>query len=129
MKGFAEEYEKKPYLIDFGGHFKEQLGDMIGIHPEITAIFCYNDLVAKQCIEFLNTVGVSVPDDISVISVDDTVIASAVSPPLTSIVHPKEKMGAAVAAAMLDIKDKKTEWPYKRVFEPEIIMRRSVKRI
>ncbi len=129
MKGFAEEFEKEPYLIDFGGHFKEQIGDMLGIHPEITAIFCYNDLVAKQCIEFLNTVGVSVPDDISVISVDDTVIASAVSPPLTSIVHPKEKMGAAVAAAMLDIKDKKTEWPYKRVFEPEIIMRRSVKRI
>lgn len=129
MKGFAEESEKEPYLIDFGGHFKEQIGGMLGIHPEITAIFCYNDLVAKQCIEFLNTVGVSVPDDISVISVDDTVIASAVSPPLTSIVHPKEKMGAAVAAAMLDIKDKKTEWPYKRVFEPEIIMRRSVKRI
>ncbi len=129
MRGFINELSEKPYLIDFGGHLKERLGDMLAIHPEITGIFCYNDLVAKQCIDFLNTTGLSIPEDISVISVDDTVIASAISPPLTSIVHPKEKMGAAVAAAMLDINDKKSEWPYRRIFEPEIVMRRSVERI
>lgn len=129
MKGFVDEIGEEPYLIDFGGRIKDQLGDMLNNHPEITAVFCYNDLVAKQCMEFFDTAGVIVPDDISVISVDDTVIASAVTPPLTSIVHPKEKIGTAVAAAMLDIKDKKIEWPYKRVFEPEIIMRRSVRKI
>ncbi len=129
MKGFISKLEKEPYLIDFSEHFTEQLSDMLHTHPDITGIFCYNDLVAKQCVEFLNTTALTIPDNISVISVDDTVIASAISPPLTSIIHPKEKMGAAVAASMLDIKDKKTEWPIKRIFEPEIVLRSSVRHI
>lgn len=129
MKGFVESLGHEPHLIDYESNFYEQFADMLKFHPEITGVFCYNDLAAKRCMDFLNTTDISVPDDISVISVDDTVIASAVSPPLTSIVHPKERMGTAVAAAMLDIKDKKIEWPYTRVFKPEIVMRRSVKRI
>ena len=127
--GFAEKLNAPPLLIDCCDDLKTRLPGMIALHPEITGIFCYNDLVAKECMEILADNNISVPDEISVISVDDTVIASTVTPPLTSIVHPKEKLGEAAAAALYEICTSGAEWPYKKIFTPELAVRRSVKKL
>lgn len=50
-----------------------------------TAIFCQNDRMAVGCYEALKELGLSVPEDISVIGYDDDELARHLSPPLTSM--------------------------------------------
>jgi len=124
-KGFSEELDTKPYIISHSKELEVSLSAMLKSHPEITGILCYNDNVAKDCYEILNRLSISVPDDISIVSVDDTVIASALSPALTSIVHPKGMLGEDAAKAILSIIQKKADWPYQKTFEPSLNIRKS----
>lgn len=66
-----------------------------------TAIFYFNDQIAIQAYEALQKNGLSVPEDLSIISVDNIPEAALVSPPLTTFNHPKYLMGKIVAEMML----------------------------
>jgi GntR family transcriptional regulator of arabinose operon len=92
---------------------------------EITALFCYNDEVAVQCLRILKNGGMVVPDDISVLGFDDTVLAVTVEPSLATIAHPKQIIGKLAAQVLLDLMDKKIPWPFVRVFKPRLIKRAS----
>jgi LacI family transcriptional regulator len=59
-----------------------------------TALLAQNDLVAIGAIDALQEVGLSVPDDISVIGFNGTEIGEVVSPRLTSIAVPLAEIGA-----------------------------------
>ncbi len=50
-----------------------------------TAIFCQNDRMAVGCYEALKELGLSIPEDVSVIGYDDDELARHLSPPLTSM--------------------------------------------
>ncbi|MBR5155278.1 MAG: substrate-binding domain-containing protein [Clostridia bacterium] len=129
LSGFKNILGEAPILIDFSPVLANDIKNTIAKTPNLTAFFCNNDIIAKQCVSIINDLGYRVPEDISVISVDNTVIASTMLPSLTTISHPKEKLGEVIAKALLDIKKKKTIWPYQKTFEPEIILRNSVKNI
>lgn len=57
-----------------------------------TAIIAGSDLFAARILQVFYQVGIRVPDDISLISFDDTV-SHLLSPPLTSIAQPYEEIG------------------------------------
>jgi DNA-binding LacI/PurR family transcriptional regulator len=61
--------------------------------PEITAILCVNDAHAAQALPVLQAAGRRIPEDLSVISYDDTDIAQTFEPPLTSISYPRFQEG------------------------------------
>ena len=65
----------------------------------------------------------------SIVSVDDTIIASTLNPSLTSVVHSKEYLAKAVADAMISIITGKSEWPFTKTFEPSLKIRKSCKQI
>jgi len=46
---------------------------------------------------------VNVPADLSVVGFNDSILASTVSPPLTTIRQPLEEMGRRVGLALLDL--------------------------
>lgn len=52
---------------------------------DATAIFCIRDTLAVYTYQALQSLGVSVPDDVSVIGFDDMPIATMMSPQLTSL--------------------------------------------
>ena len=54
-------------------------------HPEITALFCHNDLVAVGALQACAELGLRVPDDIAIIGYDDIGLAALVSPALTTL--------------------------------------------
>ncbi|ADL51008.1 GntR family transcriptional regulator [Clostridium cellulovorans] len=65
-------------------------------HP--TLFICYNDEIAVDVIRAINECGLKCPEDISVLSFDDSTLAYTSSPNITSVVHPKEKLGKLVAS-------------------------------
>lgn len=92
----------------------------------VTAVFCYNDLVADAFMIFAKKYGIQVPEDVSVVGYDDSLISAQHS--LTCIAHPKEELGRKAAENMLHlIADPLFSPAY--TFEPELIIRDSVKDI
>ena len=68
-----------------------------------TALLCYNDQVAFQLIHLLKERNIRVPEDLSVISIDDSDLARMCEVPITSLPHPKEKLGAKAAENLLEM--------------------------
>ncbi len=69
-------------------------GRTIAAIPEVTAVFVSSDEMAFGLIRALHEAGRSVPDDVSVVSVDDIALAAYASPALTTVRQPFEAMGA-----------------------------------
>lgn len=67
------------------------LNEQSGEKP--TAIVAFNDQVAIGCLHALNTYGIRIPEDMSVVGFDDIYITPYTNPALTTVHQPKEKMG------------------------------------
>jgi len=68
-----------------------------------TAIFCHNDWLALTTLLLLSGMGLRVPEDISVLGVDNSPTLGAINPSLTTLAYRMESIGAAV----LDVLDRK----------------------
>jgi LacI family transcriptional regulator len=67
-----------------------------------TALICLNDRIAFGAYQALAEAGLSIPDDVSVVSFDDSDLASWLRPHLTSVGIPHLQIGARAAARLLD---------------------------
>jgi DNA-binding LacI/PurR family transcriptional regulator len=67
-----------------------------------TALFAYNDMAALGVIRGLQRLGVRVPDDVSVVGLDDIPLAELTRPALTTVAQPAYEMGEAAARLLLD---------------------------
>ena len=68
----------------------------------ITAIFCGNDITAIGAIRAIKDLGLKIPEDISIISIDDIDTAQYLSPMLTTVHIPVEEMGKTAAKILID---------------------------
>ena len=69
---------------------------------DISAIFCANDTTALGVIHALKEKNFRIPEDISVISVDDIETAQYLSPMLTTVHIPLEELGRITAKTLID---------------------------
>jgi DNA-binding LacI/PurR family transcriptional regulator len=100
--------------------------NLLKSNKTIDAIFCgAGDSTAIGAIKAIKEAGLRVPEDIAVIGYDDIPVASAVTPSLTTIKQPVEKMGNEAFAITLEAMKGKLNEKKKLVFEPELIIRES----
>jgi GntR family transcriptional regulator of arabinose operon len=93
-----------------------------------TAVFFYNDQLASVILPELVCRGVHIPDDLSVISYDNSPLLSQYPIPLSGIGYPLDDLGKVAAEQLL----KRIDSPNQDVtylFEPKIIERASVRNI
>ena len=88
----------------------------------VTAMLTFNDQMALGMVAGLRTLGVSVPEDISVVGFDDIPMAAMVAPPLTTISLPSAEVGV-VAVSMLG------KGPAQRELFGELVVRHSTARV
>jgi LacI family transcriptional regulator len=74
---------------------------LLSLAQRPTAIFVASDELARGAIEAARSVGISVPDDLSIVGFDDTEIARIASPPLTTVRQPLQEMGAVALRTVL----------------------------
>ncbi|MGO4750724.1 LacI family DNA-binding transcriptional regulator [Streptomyces sp. 2MCAF27] len=72
----------------------EQGGRLLAADPAPTAVFAASDTLAVGVIEAARRRGLRVPEDLSVVGFDDTLLAQQMSPPLTTVRQPIPEMGA-----------------------------------
>jgi GntR family transcriptional regulator of arabinose operon len=103
--------------------------ELIELGPDRpTALFYFNDDAALRGYVAIREAGLKIPDDISVIGVDDFEFAALSDVPLTSVIHPQNKIGRWAAEIVFDeIKHKGQRTPRQVIIKPAIAIRNSVK--
>jgi LacI family transcriptional regulator, galactose operon repressor len=66
-----------------------------------TAVFAVNDIIALGALRAAQMAGLKVPEEISIIGMDDIFAAATTYPPLTTIAKPKYDIGANAARFLL----------------------------
>ena len=99
--------------------------ELLLCHPELTALFCYNDLVAVGALHACAELARSVPGDMAIIGHDDIPLASWVTPSLTTCRVPRHELGSLAVKALIErLKDCPTGC-HPIILEPELILRQS----
>ena len=102
-------------------HGKELLQE----HPEITALFCHNDLIAVGVLQACSELGRRVPEDVAVIGYDDIRLAALVTPSLTTLKIPREMIGTRVMQMLLGQISSDNGSAESLHLKPELIVRQS----
>ncbi len=91
---------------------------------DVSAILCANDRTAVGVIHSLKKCGFRIPEDISVISIDDIDIAQYLSPMLTTVHVPTEDLGKIAARTLIDRINNGHRLPQK-IYLPYYIAKRD----
>jgi LacI family transcriptional regulator len=83
-----------------GGHAAAT--ELLARHPDVTAIFALNDLMARGTLTALHDAGRRVPDDVSVVGFDGLPVSEDTWPGLTTISLPLEEIGMQAMRLVLD---------------------------
>jgi len=93
-----------------------------------TAIFASNDLSAGEVIRTAHELGLSVPDDLSVVGFDNIPESALTDPPLTTIDQSIQAMGQAAVETLIDLiehPERGGDGPAHRTLPTHLIVRKS----
>ena len=113
------------FNFDGGAELARKLLDA---HPDVTAIFAANDVMAFGVVQAVLDRGLRIPEDLSLIGFDNIQFSGIVHPPLTTVHQPKYEMGSAAVEILLRLaRNKGKQTPEHRRLGVELIERQSCK--
>lgn len=90
-----------------------------------TAIFATTDWMALGAIEAALDAGLRIPQDLSIVGLDDIVVSAHVRPPLTTVAVPKFQLAREATELLFGLIDAAPDLPFSRLIQPELIVRQS----
>ena len=93
--------------------------------PDLDGVFAANDLMAQGALLALTAQHRAVPAQVAVVGFDDSSVALACHPPLTTVRQPVEEMAAELARRLLARIEDPTLPPSSMIFEPTLVRRES----
>jgi LacI family transcriptional regulator len=91
-----------------------------------TAVFASTDAIALGVMDAVRSHGLRVPEDVSVVGIDDIPQASHAHPPLTTVALPKRQMAQDATALLLrGIAENQPVAPSLSLLAPEVLVRAS----
>ncbi|HEY2794623.1 MAG TPA: LacI family DNA-binding transcriptional regulator [Micromonosporaceae bacterium] len=112
------------------GNFTQASGEqamaaLLDREPGLDGVFAANDLMALGALRVLRDRGRRVPDDVAVIGFDDTHVAAASRPGLTTVRQPVETMIAEMARLLLERITQPGRAVAELMLPPELVVRES----
>lgn len=101
----------------------EDLRALLGGVPRPTALVAVDPSVALVALNMANQLGIRVPEDLSIVTFDDTIRVENSQPPLTTVAAPFEEMGRAGMELLIDLCSGK---PFDR--SPNLLPMRVIER-
>lgn len=93
---------------------------------DCTGLLCYNDRVAFTVITEGIKRGLKIPDELSVVGIDDADVAAICEVPITTFANPVEQLGKTAARNMLAL-IRNPEFDGTKEFAPQLVERASVR--
>jgi len=121
--GFEGELVAEGGFTEAGG--QDAMQRLLPLRPN--AVFVQGDTMAAGVLRALRAAGLRVPEDIALVSFDDTPLASLVDPPLTTVRQPIQLLGFMAVELLLNLLEGETpEGPPREVVLPaELVVRSS----
>ena len=91
---------------------------------DVDALFVASDLMARGALATLGRAGIRVPKDVALIGFDDSPVATAVVPPLTTMRQPSHEQGLMMADMLLSLLAG-GDPPHVTVLDTELVIRAS----
>ncbi len=98
---------------------------LLGCEPDVDAVFVASDAMAAGAMWAAQVTGRRIPDDIAIIGFDDSPVASATRPPLSTVRQPVERIGREMTRIVLDMSDGGPSSRHEVVVDPELVIRES----
>ncbi len=133
LNGFLAALNKRGILMEkeciFEGDFSYSAGILAAerlamIQPRITAIWAQNDLMAAGVLKGVIARGRRVPEDVSIIGMDDLLLPQMLQPSLSTIIQPVQQMAEKAVEMIMDV-IKKIPTERHIVLEPTLAARES----
>lgn len=128
----------KPEVIDVSGTARDAAEKILKFiisdnnvrsdEDKVTALFTYNEATALGAIKAVQNAGLSVPDDISVLGYNDTVLASYMQPPITGIHIYMDEMARAAVEALTKLINGYVNIPFTTLIPTTLMERGSIRK-
>ena len=117
------------FKVDVGTTTADACADMkryLDSDPQLpTAFFCDNDMIAIGCMKALQSRGISIPGDVSIVGIDDISFCTMVDPALTTMRIAKEQIGERTVDMLLE-RMMNNDMPVEKVcFGGQLVVRNS----
>lgn len=103
----------------------EQMQRLLALPEPPTAVFVVSDRAAFGAMDAIKDAGLRIPDDISVVGIDDVRDSAYSTPPLTTFSVPKYDLGKTAVLILHDLTNEKDVPPCKTVLLGTIVERKS----
>ncbi|UAJ80208.1 LacI family DNA-binding transcriptional regulator [Leifsonia sp. ZF2019] len=131
MNGFLAELSDHdlPITAPILGDWTADLGYEVGLkilqHPDFSAVFASNDQMALGLIHAAADLGISVPEQLSIVGFDDIPEARHYSPPLTTVRQDFDSLGTRAITVLLAQIEGTGDSPADELPVPELVIRSS----
>ncbi len=99
--------------------------ELLQAEPELTALFCANDLIAVGALGAARELGRNVPAELSLVGFDDSFLASTVTPSLTTVRQPLARLGREATEIAIELIEGTRQEPVRRTLPVELVVRES----
>ncbi|MEG1427981.1 MAG: substrate-binding domain-containing protein, partial [Oscillospiraceae bacterium] len=127
--GLAVEMDLVIYADFTRAGASHQFQQFIMENGQCTAVVACNDLMAIGCMNACGTLGLKVPENISIVSLDNTEYCLCTNPLITSVDMMQNQVGTEAVKLIMDRIINKRCYRKDLVFSPNIIRRDSVKQL
>lgn len=108
---------------------RQQMTDRLIRADRVTAIFTAGYYLALEALSLLRSLGMRVPEDVSIIGFDDPPSAAHLNPPLSTVRQPLYEMGQRAMDMLFDVLTGATLQPQPLYLPTELVIRESCRRL
>lgn len=118
-----------PEIVTLNGsysleHGYEEMNRLLDMKKKLTAVVAINDFTAAGVVRCLEEHGIRVPEDISVVSYDNTYIAEITFPGLTTVDYNYDEFGRRLVEAAIQAAEG-VQGEALQIVSPSLVVRRS----
>lgn len=110
---------------DQGGY--DAMNQILNLKERPDVVIAVNDITAVGAMHAINEHNLKIPDDISIITFDDTFIASLMNPALTSVSYNYVSFGYKIIETTINLIEQKEVEPITLI-QPKLVVRESCKK-
>ncbi len=108
---------------------RQQMTDLLIRTERVTAIFTAGYYLALETLSLLRSLGLRVPEDVSIVSFDDPPSAAHLNPPLSTVRQPLYEMGQSAMDLLFEVLTSPHPEPRTIFLPTELVIRESCRRL
>ena len=104
---------------------RDEIAKLLDKDDAPTAIFACNDLMAVGCLNAASSKNLNIPEDVSIIGFDNTLLSQISHPPLTTVDLNMKKIGCEAASELIELLENGFGLRKRVIFDTKLVIRQS----